>query len=145
MHRWIHARTCSCKQLMCNSWIFTIFSHMENHSFNFFVSFNINDWKQNVESLNNSLICEDTWLYLLLSTHHEWESFFVISCKCCQWQLRLWWVLFLCSAVFLATTVFKNSCFPFFLHKLTFISRQNSLGRKSRVHKTVTKFPCFSL
>ena len=145
MHGWIHARTCSCKQQMPNSWIFTVFSNMENPSFNFFVSFNINDWKESVESLNNSLIWEDTELYLLLSTHREWESFFVTSCKCCQQWLRLRWVLFICSALFLATTVFGNSCFPFFLHKLTFISRQNGLGRKTRVHKTVTKSPCFFL
>ena len=111
----------------------------------FFVSFNINDWKESVESLNNSLIWEDTELYLLLSTHREWESFFVTSCKCCQQWLRLRWVLFICSTLFLATTVFGNSCFPFFLHKLTFISRQNGLGRKSRVHKTVTVSLFFSI
>ena len=46
IHGWIHARTCSRKQQMHNIWIFTaVFSNMANHSFNFFVTFSINDWK----------------------------------------------------------------------------------------------------
>ena len=46
IHGWIHAWTCSSKQQMNNSWIFTVFSNMENPSFNFFVSFSINDWEE---------------------------------------------------------------------------------------------------
>ena len=46
IHGWIHAWTCSRKQQMHNSWIFTVFSDMANHSFNFFVSLSINDWKE---------------------------------------------------------------------------------------------------
>ena len=60
IHGWIHAWTCSRKQEMNNSWIFTVFSNMANPSFNFFVSFSINDWKENVESLNNFPFWEET-------------------------------------------------------------------------------------
>ena len=64
IHGWIHAWTCSRKQQMHNSWIFTVFSNMANQSFNFFVSFSINDWKENVESLNNSPFWEETQSFI---------------------------------------------------------------------------------
>ena len=60
IHGWIHAWTCSRKQQMHNSWIFTVFSNMANHSFNRFVNCSINDWKENVERLNNSPFWEET-------------------------------------------------------------------------------------
>ena len=64
IHAWIHEWTCSRKQQMHNSWIFTVFSNMANHSLNFFVSFSINDWKENVKSWNNSPFWEDTQLMI---------------------------------------------------------------------------------
>ena len=64
IHGWINAWTCSRKQQMHNSWIFTVFSNMANHSFHFFVSFSINDWKENVESLNNSPFWEETQSFI---------------------------------------------------------------------------------
>ena len=60
IHGWIHEWTCSRKQQMHNSWIFTVFLNMANHSFNCFVNFSINDWKENVESLKNSPFWEET-------------------------------------------------------------------------------------
>ena len=77
IHAWIHEWTCSRKQQMHNSWIFTVFSNMANHSLNFFVSFSINDWKENVKSWNNSPFWEDThslW-FASVRTHREWDSF----------------------------------------------------------------------
>ena len=68
---------------------------------------------------------------MLLSTHREWDSFFVASCKCCQQRLRSRWALFICSALFLAMLTCwhvqfsKIFAFLFFLRKLTSISRQN--------------------
>ena len=64
IHGWIHAWWCSRKQQMNNSWIFTVFSNMANPSFNFFVSFSINDWKENVESLNNFPFWEETQSFI---------------------------------------------------------------------------------
>ena len=64
IHGWIHAWTCSRKQPMHNSWIFIVFSNKTNHSFNCFVNFSINDWKENVESLNNSPFWEETQRYI---------------------------------------------------------------------------------
>ena len=64
IHGWIHAWTCSRKQQMHNSWIFTVFSNMANYSCNFFVSFSISDWKKNVESLNNSPFWEETQSFI---------------------------------------------------------------------------------
>ena len=132
IHGWIHAWTCSRKQQMHNSWIFTVFSNMANHSFNFFVSFSINDWKENVESLNYyPILRRKVQPYLFLSTHREWDGFFVASCKCCQQRPRSRWALFICSAVFLAMLACwhlqfsKILAFLFLLHKLTSISRQN--------------------
>ena len=116
---WIHAWTCSRKQQLHNSTVSLL------------VSFSINDCKENVQSLNNSPFWEETEFYLLLSTHREWDSFFVASCKCCQQRLRSRWALFylqcsvLCHVNLLARTVFENICFSFFLQKLTSISRQN--------------------
>ena len=111
IHGWIHAWTCSRKQQMHNSWIFTVFSNMANHTFNFFVSFSINDWKENVEILNNSPLWEET------------QSFI---CFC---QLTVSVVYLQCSAPchvnLLTRTVFQNIYSPFFLHKLTSISSQN--------------------
>ena len=98
---------------------------MANHSFKFFfVSFSINDWKENVESLNNSAFWEET------------QSFICF----CQLTLNETVLSLLANAVnsdydqgervpchvnLLARTSFENICFPFFLRKLTSISRQN--------------------
>ena len=77
----------------------------------FFVSFSINDWKENVEILNNSPLWEET------------QSFI---CFC---QLTVSVVYLQCSAPchvnLLTRTVFQNIYSPFFLHKLTSISSQN--------------------
>ena len=119
IHGWIHAWTCSRKQQMHNSWIFTVFSNMANYSCNFFVSFSINDWEE-----TQSFIC-----FCQLTVNET--VFFVASCKCCQQRLRSRWALFICSAVFLAklaclhVQISKIFAFLFFLNKLTSISRQN--------------------
>ena len=130
IHGWINAWTCSRKEQMRNSWIFTVFSNMANRSVNFFVSFSINDWKENVERLNNSPFWEETQLYFLLSNHREWDSFF--------WSLpanavnsgydhgeRYLQCSVPCHVNSLPRTVFENICFPFFLHKLTSTFRQS--------------------
>ena len=57
---------------------------MANDSFNLFVSifvsFSINSWKENAENLNYyPILRRKVELYLFLSTHREWESFFVAS------------------------------------------------------------------
>ena len=77
IHGWIHGSTCSRKQQMHNIWIFTaVFSNMTNHSFNFFVSFSINDWKNKRWKFKYlPFLRRNTELYLLLSTHREWDSF----------------------------------------------------------------------
>ena len=81
---WIHGWTWSRKQWMRKSWIFTVSSNMANDSFNLFVSifvsFSINSWKENAENLNYyPILRRKVELYLFLSTHREWESFFVAS------------------------------------------------------------------
>ena len=57
---------------------------MANDSFNLFVSsfvsFSINGLKENAENLNYyPILRRKVELYLFLSTHREWESFFVAS------------------------------------------------------------------
>ena len=74
-------------------------SNMANHSFIFVVGFRINDWKENVGSLNNSSFWEETQSFLCDLS--EWDNFFVASSKCCQQRLRSRWTLFICSALFL--------------------------------------------
>ena len=136
IHGWIHGSTCSRKQQMHNNWIFTaVFSNMTNHSFNFFVSFSINDWKNKRWKFKYlPFLRRNTELYLLLSTHREWDSFFVASCKCCQQRatpatIEVTVVYLQCSVSchvnLVAPTVFENISFPFFLRKLTSICRQN--------------------
>ena len=106
-------------------YITAVFSNMANHNFNCFVNFSINDWKENVQSLNNSPFWEET------------QSFI---CFC---QLTVNETVFLpllanavnsgydrgervpCQVNLLARTVFENICFPSFLRKVTSISRQN--------------------
>ena len=130
IHGWIHAWTWSRKQQMHNSLIFTVFSKMANHSLICFVSFSINGWKENVESLNNSPFWEETESYICFCQLTVNESFFVASYKCCQQRLRSRWAMFICSAVFFAMLTCwhvqfsKMFAFFFFLHKLTSISRQ---------------------
>ena len=137
IHGWIHGSTCSRKQQMHNIWIFTaVFSNMTNHSFNFFVSFSINDWKNKRWKFKYlPFLRRNTELYLLLSTHREWDSFFVASCKCCQQRLRSRRALFICSAVFLAMLtcwqVQFSKIFPFFLHKLTWSCEEISSSQNS--------------
>ena len=58
---------------------------MANDSCNPFVSsffsFGINGLKENAENLNNyPILRRKVEFYLFLSTHREWESFFVASC-----------------------------------------------------------------
>ena len=77
IHGWIYAWTSNRKQQMHNSWIFTVFSNMANHSFNVFVSFSMNDWKENVESLNNSPFWEDTQSFQLASVNSLWMRQFL--------------------------------------------------------------------
>ena len=67
------------KQQMHNSWIFTVFSNMANYSCNFFVRFSINDWKKNVESLNNSPFWEETQSFICFCQLTVNETVFVAS------------------------------------------------------------------
>ena len=109
--------------------------------------FSINDWKENVESLNISLFWEETQssVNFLLPTH-PWMGKFL----CHFLQMLSIAASIEVSVVYmqlfhvnlLARTVFENICFPCFLHKL--IDRIG-LVRKSWVHKTVTKRPLFPL
>ena len=125
---------------------------MVNDSFNLFVSifvsFSINGLKEIAENLNYHLILRrKVELYLFLSTHNS-ESFFVVSCKCCQQRLRSRWALFiskvLCLVNLLTRTIFENICLFFFLHKFTSIYRQNWSGEKIPKSQNSDKAASFS-
>ena len=118
---------------MHNSWIFIVFSNKtnQNHSFNCFVNFSNNDWKENVESLNNSPFWEETQSFICFCQLTVNETVF---CRFLQMlstaaTIEVSVVYLQCSVPchvnLLARTVFENICFPFFLRKLTSISRQN--------------------
>ena len=92
--------------------------YMANHSLNFFVSFSINDWKEIVESLNNSPFWEETQSFICIFQLTVNETVFFASCKCCQQRLRSRWVLFICSAVFLA--MLTSCTYSFQKHLLSF-------------------------
>ena len=119
---------------------------MANDGFNLFVSifvnFSINGLNENAENLNYyPILRRKVELYLFMSTHHEWESFFCRFFQCCQQWLQSRWVLYICSVLclvnLLARTVFENICLPFFsINQLLFIGKIG-LGRKSWNHKTV--------
>ena len=106
IHGWINAWTCSRKQQMHNSWIFIVFSNMANHSFNCFVNFSINDWKENVERLNNSPFWEETPSFICFCQLTVNETVFLSllanAVNSELQRLRSRWALFICSAVFLA-------------------------------------------
>ena len=128
----IHAWTCSRKQQMHNSWIFTVFSNMANHSFHFFVSFSINDWKENVESLNNFPFWEETQSFICFCQLTVNETVFLsLLANAVNSGYDRGERCFICSAVFLAMLTCwhvqfsKIFAFLFFLNKLTSISRQN--------------------
>ena len=124
IHGWIHAWTCSRKQQMHNSWIFTVFSNRANHGFNCFVNFSINDRKEDVKSLNNSPFWEETQSFIC----------FWFACVNSPWMRQFFRrflqmlstaatigvsVVYLqcsvpCHVNLLARTVFDNICFPFF-------------------------------
>ena len=118
---------------------------MANDSFNLFVSsfvsFSINGLKENAENLNYyPILRRKVELYLFLSTHHEWESFFW-HFQCCQQWLQSRWMLYICSVLclvnLLAHTIFENICLSFFsINQLLFIGKIG-LARKSWNHKTV--------
>ena len=119
---------------------------MANHSFNFFVSFSVNDGKENVEILNDSPFWQLThsFIYFYQLTVQWMRKFFVPSCKCWQQRLRSWWALFICSVLmprqlagmysFRKYLLFFSINGHLFLHKI-------GLARKARVYKTVTKRP----
>ena len=113
IHAWIHDWTCSRKQQMHNSWIFTVFSNMANHSLNFFVSFSINDWKENVESWNNSPFWEDTHSLWFASVNSPWMRQFF--CRFLQ---------MLSTAATIEVSVVYPQCSAVFLRKylLSFFS-----------------------
>ena len=137
IHGWIHGWTCSRKQQMYNSWIFAVFSNMANLSFHFFVSFSINDWKENVESLNNSPFREKTQSFICfcqLCTVNETVFFFyrfllmLSTAATIEVSVHYLRCSVPCHVNLLARIVFENACFPFFLHKLTSFFTLN--GRK---------------
>ena len=128
IHGWINAWTCSRKQQMHNSWIFIVFSNMANHSFNCFVNFSINDWKENVERLNNSPFWEETQSFICFCQLTVNETVFLSllanAVNSELQRLRSRWAVS-CHVNLVAPTVFENISFPFFLRKLTSICRQN--------------------
>ena len=121
----------------------------------FFVSFSINDWKENVESLNNSPFWEETQSFIFFCQLTVNET--VFFCRFLQMlstaaTIEVSDVYLQCSVPChvnsLARTVFENICFPFYLHKLTSIFRQSwsceEIPKLSQVHKTVTIAASFS-
>ena len=132
IHGWINAWTCSRKEQMHNSWIFTVFSNMANCSVNFFVSFSINDWKENVESLHNSPFWEETQSFIFFCQITVNETLFFgrfLQMLSTVATIEVGIVYLQCSVPChvnsLPHTVFENICFPFFLHKLTSTFRQS--------------------
>ena len=107
---------------------------MANDSFNLFVSsfvsFSINGLKENAENLNYyPILRRKVELYLFLSTHREWESFL-----CRFLQMLSTAVTIKVSVVYLQSSLlcllagkhkFRKYLPSSFLHKLTFIYRQN--------------------
>ena len=92
---------------------------MANHSFNFFVSFSINDLKENVEILNNFPFSEETQsiicfcqlavnekVFLSLLTNAVNSSY--------DRRERCLSAVFLCHVNLLAITVFENISFSLF-------------------------------
>ena len=146
IHWWINAWTCSRKEQMHNSWIFTVFSNMANRSFNFFVRLSINDWTENVESVNNSPFWEETQSFIFFCQITVNETVFFgrfLQMLSTVATIEVSVVYLQCSVSChvnsLPRTVFENICFPFFLHKLT-----SDRARKSQAHKTVTIAASFS-
>ena len=97
----------------------------------FFVSFSIIDWKENVESLNSSPFWEETLSFICFCQLTMNETVFgrFLQMLSTAATIEVSVVYLQCSVPchvnLLARTVFENICFPFFLHKLTSISRQN--------------------
>ena len=117
---------------------------MANHSFNFVVSFSINDWKENVEILNNSSVWEETQSFICLCQLTMKEKAFF-----CQFLQMLSTASGynrgeLClSAVFFAMLTcwhvqfLKLFALLFFSLNLLLFLLKIGLVMKSRVHKTV--------
>ena len=135
--------------------ISTVCSNIANDSFNLFVSafvdFSINCLKENAENFNYypTLLRRKVELYLFLSTHREWESFFCRFFQCCQQRLRSRWALFissvLCLVNLLARTIFEKFCFLFFsINELLFIYRQNWSREKIPKSQNSDKADSFS-
>ena len=150
---WIHAWTCSRKQQMHKSWIFTVFSNIANHSFHFFVSFSINDWKENVESLNNSPFWEETQSFIFFCHLTANETAFlsllvnaVITAATIEVSVVYLQCSVPCQVNLMARTVFENIRFPFFLHKLiSTISRQIWSCEEIPSSQNSDKAACFPL
>ena len=105
--------------------ITTVFSNMANHSFNCFVNFSINDWKENVESLNNSAFWEETQSFICFCQLTVKETVFLSLLANAVNSGYDRGERVPCHVNLLSRTVFENICFPFFLRKLTSISRQS--------------------
>ena len=139
---WIHAWTCSRKQQMHNSCIFTVFSNMANHSFNFFVSFSINDWKENVQSLNNSPFWEETQSFICFCQLTVNETVFLsLLANAVNSGYDRGQRCFICSAVFLAMLTCwhvqfsKIFAFLFFSKSKLLFPGKIDFAKKSRVPK----------
>ena len=98
---------------------------MANHSLNCFVNFSINDWKENVESLNNSPFWEETQSFICFCQLTVNETVFLSLLANAVNSGYDRGERVLCQVNLLARTVFENICFPSFLRKVTSISRQN--------------------
>ena len=105
--------------------ITTVFSNMANHSFNCFVNFSINDWKENVESLNNSPFWEETQSFICFCQLTVNETVFLSLLANAVNSGYDRGERVPCHVNLLARTVFENICFPSFLRKVTSIFRQN--------------------
>ena len=124
--------------------ITTVFSNMANHSFNCFVNFSINDWKENVESLNNSAFWEETQSFIA-SVNSPWMRQF---CRFLQMLLTATTIevsVFLAMLTCWHVHLLKIFAFLFFFVNWPLFPGKVGLARKSRVHKTVTKRPSFPL
>ena len=105
--------------------ITAVFSNMANHNFNCFVNFSINDWKENVQSLNNSPFWEETQSFICFCQLTVNETVFLSLLANAVNSGYDRGERVPCQVNLLARTVFENICFPSFLRKVTSISRQN--------------------
>ena len=118
-----------------------------------FVSFSINDWKENVKSLNNSPFWEETQSFIFFCHLTANETAFlsllvnaVITAATIEVSVVYLQCSVPCQVNLMARTVFENIRFPFFLHKLiSTISRQIWSCEEIPSSQNSDKAACFPL